>query len=413
MVVALIQNVGILHQPSNKKMKDKIKHSLKQIDYKLYGTLLVFGLLPTIYTTVRISFLGDLPEDWGFNIASQLSWVNIIYEVLQEAILLPIFFLLGKSLINKNEFENKIKSGLIVTFSIYAVMSILLFIFVKPLLSLMNQKEEIIVATSTYIRLETIASTINIIVQYLILILIIIKKEKYLLGILFIQMLGTILLDIFLISSLPISLNIGVNGVAISNIIINIVLSIILYKYFKKENFNIISKDKISFLWMRDWAKVGGYSGLESFIRNLAFMLMVLKMVNTVGEQGTFWIANSFIWGWLLLPILQLGKLIKRDCGEYNNQAISEKTIGYFILTGFIVLLWIISIPLWQSFMHDVMNIQDDTKVFNIVLISLGFYILFAFNNVIDSIFYGIGKTNYMLFQSIIVNTLLYGTLFI
>jgi len=80
-------------------MKDKIKHSLKQIDYKLYGTLLVFGLLPTIYTTVRISFLGDLPEDWGFNIASQLSWVNIIYEVLQEAII--AYFLSFRKIFNK------------------------------------------------------------------------------------------------------------------------------------------------------------------------------------------------------------------------------------------------------------------------------------------------------------------------
>ena len=77
-------------------MKEKINQSLRQIDYKLYGTLLVFGFLPTIYTTVRISFLGNLPGDWGFNIASQLSWVNIIYEVLHEAILLPVFYLLGK-----------------------------------------------------------------------------------------------------------------------------------------------------------------------------------------------------------------------------------------------------------------------------------------------------------------------------
>ena len=73
-----------------KKMK-KVLNAFKQIDYKLFGTLLLFGLLPTIYTTVRIFFLGVIPTDWGFNIASQLAWVNIIYEVIQEAILLPVF----------------------------------------------------------------------------------------------------------------------------------------------------------------------------------------------------------------------------------------------------------------------------------------------------------------------------------
>ena len=76
----------------------KVLNAFKQIDYKLFGTLLLFGLLPTIYTTVRIFFLGDIPSDWGFNIASQLAWVNIIYEVIQEAILLPVFYLPQESL---------------------------------------------------------------------------------------------------------------------------------------------------------------------------------------------------------------------------------------------------------------------------------------------------------------------------
>ena len=51
--------------------------------------------------------------------------------------------------------------------------------------------------------------------------------------------------------------------------------------------------------------------------------------------------------------------------------------------------------------------------IFHLVMISLPFYILFAYNNIIDSIFYGIGKTEYMLFQSVFVNVTFYGTLFI
>lgn len=43
----------------------------------------------------------------------------------------------------------------------------------------------------------------------------------------------------------------------------------------------------------------------------------------------------------------------------------------------------------------------------------IGFYVVFAFNNVIDSYFYGIGRTDLMLYQSLIVNTLFYGAAFI
>ena len=41
------------------------------------------------------------------------------------------------------------------------------------------------------------------------------------------------------------------------------------------------------------------------------------------------------------------------------------------------------------------------------------FYVLYAFQNIFDSIFYGLGKTNYMLFESVVTNTVYYGIAFI
>lgn len=392
-------------------MLTKMKLSMKSIDYKLFSTLLVMGLLPTIYTTVRIFFLGDMPSDWGFNIASQLSWVNLVYEILQEAIMLPLFYLIGKSIQNKEELSNKIKSGLIVILLIYSLISLVFLFFAEPIITFMSQKSELIKKTALYIRLETIASIFSTLAQFTVLVLITLKKDKILLTILSLQMLATVLLDSFLVSSLPISLNIGVNGIAITNIIVNIIILTFALMVLAKQK--VVVKTKITFSWMKEWIKVGGYSGIESFVRNIAFMLMVVRMVNVVGEQGTFWVANNFIWGWLLLPIMQLGQLIKRDCGESGEKAIKEKTLGYFGVTTIIVILWLITIPFWESFIKYVMNIDNAQGIFRIALISLAFYITFAYNNVIDSIFYGIGKTNYMLFQSILINSIFYGTLFI
>jgi hypothetical protein len=141
-------------------------------------------------------------------------------------------------------------------------------------------------------------------------------------------------------------------------------------------------------------------------------MMMIIRMVNVVGEQGTFWVANNFIWGWLLLPVMQLGELVKRDVAE-DQQAIGQKTLGYFGITAIIVVLWFVTLPLWKPFMQNVMGLSNYEDVFFIAIISVGFYVLFAFNNVIDSIFYGIGKTSYMLFQSVVINTVFYGTAFL
>jgi Na+-driven multidrug efflux pump len=63
--------------------------------------------------------------------------------------------------------------------------------------------------------------------------------------------------------------------------------------------------------------------------------------------------------------------------------------------------------------MTYVLNFSDVNKLFELVLILLGFYMLYAFQNVFDSTFYGLGKTNYMLFESVVTNVVYYGGAFI
>ncbi len=86
-------------------MLTKVKKSLSKINYKLFLALLVLGLVPTIYTTVRVFFLGQLPGEYSFSIAGQLSWVNLLYEILSEAIVLPLFFFIGKVLTDKKSLQ--------------------------------------------------------------------------------------------------------------------------------------------------------------------------------------------------------------------------------------------------------------------------------------------------------------------
>ena len=56
---------------------------------------------------------------------------------------------------------------------------------------------------------------------------------------------------------------------------------------------------------------------------------------------------------------------------------------------------------------------SDVDKLFELVMVLFGFYVLYAVQNVFDSTFYGRGKTNYMLFESVVTNTIYYGLFFI
>lgn len=51
---------------------NKIVKSLKNLNWHLFISLLVMGLCPTIYMTLRVFFLGQLPGVWAFSIAGQL-----------------------------------------------------------------------------------------------------------------------------------------------------------------------------------------------------------------------------------------------------------------------------------------------------------------------------------------------------
>lgn len=386
--------------------------SLKRINYKLYFSLLFLGICPTIYTTFRIFFLGQLPGDWAYSITGQLSWVNLLYEILNEAIILPLFFFVGEVVQDRHEFTNRTKTGLLITFCIYLAFSLIVILFAEPLLKLMAADPSVITESAHYIRIESVANIFAILSSFALVTLVTLNKEKYIYILTFTRLVLSLVLDIFLVSSLPLSLKLGVNGIGYSNIIVNMLLLVISLAFLNQEGIKVFSKSKMSFKWIKQFVKIGGISGLESFVRNLAYMLMISRMVNVVGEQGIYWVANSFVWGWLLLPVTQLAELIKQEI-SIDHENVKTNTPGYFAITAIICGVWILSIPFWKPFMLNILGYRDVQKLFNLVLLLLGFYVLYAFQNVFDSIFYGLGKTNYMLFESVVTNTVYYGGAFI
>ncbi|NLB49109.1 MAG: multidrug transporter, partial [Erysipelotrichia bacterium] len=336
-------------------MVQTIWKSLKTFNWRLWLVLVVTLIVPALYQTLRIFFLGSIPGDWGVNIASQLVWVNLLYEIIEEAFILPLFFLLGQGLHSKDELENKTRTGLIISGGAYFMLSILIITFARPLCNLMASDPSTLEVTVTYIRLESIASTIGILSKFITILLVTMSKVRYMYIILATQTALVICLDTILISKLPISLDMGVNGIALSNIIVSLVLVGLAFLFLKREDIKLLRNKKLDFGWLRSYGRIGLFSGLESFVRNIAFMLMVSRLVNVISEQGNYWIANNFIWTWLLLPTIALYDVIKKETAE-SVENIKTKTTGYLIIATIFTVLWFASIPLWKLFIRHVLN---------------------------------------------------------
>jgi hypothetical protein len=87
--------------------------------------------------------------------------------------------------------------------------------------------------------------------------------------------------------------------------------------------------------------------------------------------QDSYWLANSFIWDWLLLPILPLTEVLKQDvatlAGGSGPIPHWQKMAAYFLLTLAIILIWAVTIPAWPLFIENVLKAKD-MNLINILL---------------------------------------------
>lgn len=133
-------------------------------------------------------------------------------------------------------------------------------------------------------------------------------------------------------------------------------------------------------------------------------------MVNMVAEQGNYWIANNFIWGWLLIPITALAEVIKRDC---KDGYFKLNQFNYYFIAANVVAIWAITIPLWTPFFKYAENLPNANEIFLITIKLAPFYIAYAGCAIIDNIFIGLGKTLYNAINSLIINLIYYGVFYI
>ena len=106
--------------------------------------------------------------------------MNLLYEILNEAIILPLFYFIGKVKNDKDEFSNRVKTGMLISLDVYAVVSVVVMIFAEPLLNMMATDKSILSESAAYIRIESVANIFTILTQFALVVLVTLNKGKYL-----------------------------------------------------------------------------------------------------------------------------------------------------------------------------------------------------------------------------------------
>ena len=384
------------------------KLSFKNLNWKLLLTIFLTLFIPVIYKTVRMHFIGDMPNTYAFSLAGNMQWINVFFEVLEETFLLPLFFIF-KNILEKEKSNKKITGSILMISLMYLIVIIILESSADPLLKWMSPNTYS-TETLSFIRIEFGQRFFQMLFKIGLTLLIVKEAWKSILIVLTTQTTLMIFLDTFVISDLKVSAKLGVPGVAIDDTITNTLLMLLTFVFIYKL-FNFKASDlKPQFYIEKKYVMQSVFSGLESFIRNAFFIWFVIKTINNMDSnysQGDFWVMNSFIWEWLLLPIIALGKYINRS-SAFNKGNIWEKAAAPFVIVTIVIIIWFILIPSYKPFFRTILNYKNIDVLFKLVVISIGFYILFAYNEIIDKIFYGSGKSQYLLIQSLITNIVVY-----
>ncbi len=143
---------------------------------------------------------------------------------------------------------------------------------------------------------------------------------------------------------------------------------------------------------------------------NFIYAVMVCKMINMVAEEDNYWLANNFIWGWLLIPISALTEVIRSDC---KNGYAKLKRFNYYFIACAVIAFWALSIPVWKPFYSFVENLYNADEIFLLTIKLVPFYIAYAGSAIIDNIFIGLGKTVYTMVNSLIINLGYYGIFYL
>ena len=358
-------------------------------DFKLYWSLILYALLPSVYLLIRMQIVAVSGVD--INIMGQIEWFDLIDEVLVTALTVPLYFLLKPD--KEKTAPDKNCAAFLASFAVYTAFTIVVMMKIGSIAKFMNAENAV-----QYLFMQALSMLAGFVGTFMVMIFTLNNDDKLVRRLLVSRLCLQVVADWIFISSFKDV------GAAYAEIAVNAVIGLIAVLSAYSKGYLKFAMPGKTFL--KDWCKIGAFAGIQIFLDNFIYAVMVCKMVNAVSESGNYWVANNFIWGWLLVPVTCLVEVIKKN----DKIRLTMKNCWRYLIMIFAV--WLITMPRWKSFISGPMA-SDGNVIMKIVLPLVPFYITYMISAVIDGWFVSHGRTIYNAINSLIVNVGYYGIIYL
>ncbi len=391
-------------------------------DWKLFFSILLYMSVPPLYQSYSLYLIGNTPpQENNLGVLSQWQFIQIALEVIQEVFVFPLYFFVGRQWRqSKAAVSQSIRSGAAYLLLILCPFALLSIWGMGLVLDQISADESIRASALLFLRLKTAAAVVGIFNTALIVITESLRRTRLILGILFLKLLFSLTFDSWLFGGYNFSLGLGVEGVAISNILTELLLLFIVGGYFKK-NSGIPLKEYFTLPPRPTFHVLKGISqwiAVESIIRNGVYFFMILKLINALGPKhiGGYYLAMHLFWSLALVPVMALAETMKVLFANFASDVETIKktlktglSLSLFILAGWLATMPMVS-PALLFFSNDPDLINNAHQAVQMLVLP---YMLLALNILADSLFIGLGKTKYLALQSIYTNLGVYGMAFL
>jgi len=393
-----------------------IKSLLRQWDWALFGLIFLYMALPRFYRSYSVYLIGNaIPDTNALATVAQWQFIELLLEVVQETFVLAIFFFVGRGIQRTGGPGQPIRTALTSILLFGIVLAVILFILSDSFVAVTGTPENIREITSQFLKIKTATIPLFLLSIASVIIVETVNRKRFILMIAILQVIYQFIFDSLFYVGYPFSLNIGVLGVAWAEVISGSCLFITTMFLLRHIIFDKV-RNLLSFFTLKDWRiylRVGGWSGIDSLVRNIAYFFMIIRLLNLLGESsiGGYYLAMHIIWSFLLVPILALAESTRVLIANHSEDILKVRQTWYsaLVIGGIIILVWIVLLPFWSNFagfLNSNNEIVDFSQKAMVILIVP--YILLALNMVTDSIFYGMGKTQYQAYQAVITNGTVY-----
>jgi Na+-driven multidrug efflux pump len=196
------------------------KSLLGQWDWKLFLLIFLYIALPQFYRSYSVYLIGNaIPDTNALATVAQWQFIELLLEVVQETFVLAIFFFVGRGMQSKEGPGQPIRTSMTTILIFSCFLAVILFALSDNFVSIIGTPETIRETTSTFLKIKTAGIPLILLSMASVVIVETINRKRMLLTLAVLQVVYRFILDSLFYGGYSFSLNLGILGVAWSDLI--------------------------------------------------------------------------------------------------------------------------------------------------------------------------------------------------